>query len=221
MQTSIREFSMLDALAGSIFASLKEMDDVAGPTPTGKRTGLWWFGGHAEPHRKRPRTEPCWSSHLAVRLTAAGWPSLCEQKYPERRRQRCDVVTTLPCGTQLWLELKGAWKEWWRQRGQERVYSSYLLGDRNLPRSHTAVKDLDKLDALPPGRWIGFLLIGFDSAEHPMDQDVKHLVAMTRLAASPWRHWQRDWRDRQEPTERVRLWLWIRPPVLSISPSEA
>jgi len=98
----------VDRLARDLFASLRRMDAEAVPRPDGTPTGLWWFGGHARPELRRPQTEVEWSRRLATILADAGYDARREVSYPDRPRDRCDLVVTLPDAGRIWIEVKGA-----------------------------------------------------------------------------------------------------------------
>ena len=49
----------MSQLAAVLLQCLRDMDLEACPRPDGSPTGLAWYGGHREPDKKRPRTEPC------------------------------------------------------------------------------------------------------------------------------------------------------------------
>ena len=149
---------------------------------------------------------------------------MAECRYPvQGSRQKCDVVITLPQdvaggggGGKLWLEVKGAWKQWWLERGGEHIYRSYLLHPLvpglDKSKTHTAALDLQKLKAITPehGTLIGLLLIGFDGA-NPMQPDVDEFVRLARLDQPPWESWQDCWPDERRSGQFIRTWLWIKP----------
>lgn len=212
----------LQPLASSIFAALRRMDDEATTVASGKRTGLWSYGYHARPDLRRPQTEPEWSKRLAALLTAAGFPSRPECRYPglpAGQRNSCDVVVELPSGGRLWLELKGAWRDYWAAKGNLFIYRSYLLHplvpDLD-PKSHTLPHDLTKLGRLSPDEAsaVAALLIGFEADGDPMDADVQELVRLARLDASPWVEFSDRWAASHAVGHHVRCWLWARPVVM-------
>src|SRR5262249_24912447 len=160
----------------------------------------------------RPKPEPCWSKRLAELLRQNGYEATAEVPYPGQKRKKCDVVAKLADGSVLWMELKGAWKEYWRSRG-EWIYRSYLLhplADGLDAKTHTVPLDIEKLLTLTArdARYLGILLIGFDSIEAPMDDDVEELTRLSRLGRSPWQTQSSGtWDDRGWPTCRVRYWF--------------
>jgi hypothetical protein len=143
----------MSPLAPALLKCLREMDLEACLPRGASPTGLAWFGGHREPEKKRPRTEPCWSQRLAELLPAHGFPAQAEVRYPSAPRDKCDVVASLPDGSAVWVEVKGAWKEYWRGKS-ELIYRSYLLHPLvpglDTSKSHTAALDLVKLNRLKP-----------------------------------------------------------------------
>ena len=192
------------------------MDAEATTMRDGHPTGLSWYSAHSRPELKRPNTEPEWSKRLAAMLTQRGWPSTAECRYPvQGSRQKCDVVVTLPEGGTLWLEIKGAWKDYWLVRGNRRLYRSYLLHPfvpgLDKSKTHTAALDLQKLNAITrqQGTHIGLLLLGFDGAE-PMQPDVDEFVRLARLHQPAWHSWRDSWPDERRPGQFIRCWLWIR-----------
>ncbi len=205
-----------DELARAIFEGLEGMDREATTVRDGHPTGLYWYGGHARPDQRRPQTEPNWTRRLAESLPSAGFPAAAEVPYPSRPRKRCDLVVDLGDGRSAWIEIKGAFKRYWRERGSEFLYRSYLLHplEEGLdPKTHTAPRDLEKLSWLAPAdaAVVGFLLLGFDTRDAPMDADFADLGRLARLDAPPWRSWERDWDDPQGDEGRTRCRLWIRP----------
>ena len=202
--------------ADVVFAALRRMDFEACPKEDGTPRGLNWYGPYRRPELRRPQTEPCWSQRLAELLTEAGFPTRPEVPYPKAPRLRCDNVVTLPDGTLLWLEIKGAWKSWWLKKGGEGIYRSYMfhpLLPGLVAKSHTAAQDILKLKQLTPAsaEYIAFLLIGFDSRTKSMDGDVSELAALASLDKRPWSVARATWGDAHRADERVSCWLWQRP----------
>ncbi|MCA9632093.1 MAG: hypothetical protein KC766_30775, partial [Myxococcales bacterium] len=178
--------------AWMILDVLRQMDQEAVPRHDGTPTGLSWYGGWAKPVLKRPQTEPCWSKRIAEMLVERGMDARSEVPYPDPLvGKRCDVVVDIPGEGRLWLEIKGAWKSWWVRRGSDYIYRSYLLHplvEGLDPKTHTVPLDLQKLDHLgrPDANSVGALLVGFDSVEHPMDEDVGSLAHLAGLNRWPW-----------------------------------
>src|SRR5262245_15494133 len=98
--------------AALVLSLLRRMDREAVARADGKATGLWWYGGHARPELKRPQTEVEWSRRLGALPAEAGYPTRREVPYPDKPRDRCDLVVTLMDGRRMWLEVKGAWKDY-------------------------------------------------------------------------------------------------------------
>lgn len=206
----------MEAVADAVIAAVRQMDGEATTVRNGSPTGLCWYGGHFRPECKRPPTETSWTRRLEQILTQAGFPTRREVPYPHNRRQRCDNVIAVPGGGILWLENKGAWKEYWIQRKGEWIYRSYLLHPLVPgldPKTHTVPLDLEKLQNLhaPVATHIGMLLLGFDDIGREMDGDVAQLESLAGLSASPWTRTAESWRDPYRSTGRVLAWLWIRP----------
>jgi len=193
----------MERLAGAIFRHLRNMDREAIPRPDSVPTGLAWYGAHARPELKKPQTEVEWSNRLAALLTGTGTPTLRELAYPGPHRRRCDLCLELSDG-RFWLELKGAWKEWWVRQGD---MSTYL---RHLHESTAA--DLRKLEDLSPPQAtrVGLLLVGFDTPADPMQADVSSFVDKNGLAETEWQSFGDHWEDYWQPGRRVHAWLWVK-----------
>ncbi len=192
------------------------MDAEATTERDGFPTGLNWYGPHAKPEQKQPKSEPNWSKRLAELLNEQAYQAQSEVGYPQLARKRCDVVVKLPDGQRLWMEIKGAWREYWRRQGNLYFYHSYLFHPLKTgldPKTHTVPHDLGKLDSLTSEDTdhTALLLVGFDSTDFPMDEDVNELVTLTGLGQSPWLGFDESWDDSRRPGERVRCWLWVRP----------
>jgi hypothetical protein len=203
--SSIHEFTDV------LFASLLQMDAEAVPTADGVPTGLNWYGKHRHPHQVKPQTEPCWSQRLAELLIEAGVEAYKEIRYPDdpgcKDRRMCDNVVIFADKSVLWMENKGAWKEWWRERGQVGKFRSHLLESGN-----SAKHDVKKITTLcePHAHWIGTLLIGFDAAAFPMETDVADFASLAGLDTAPWQPASMHWPDRWREGQRVHAWLWWR-----------
>lgn len=182
--------STTETIASTLFALLRQMDQEASTVCKGHPTGLQDYGRHARPELKRPQNEPEWSKRLARLLTERGLPSSAEVKYPHDPRKKCDVVATLGPGQRLWIELKGAWRDYWRKQGGMYIYESYLfhpLKEGLDDKSHTVPRDIEKLARLhpPEAQQLGLLLIGFERPDDTMDADVASCGNWLGSAASP------------------------------------
>lgn len=210
-----------ETVASTLFALLRQMDQEAATVRNGHPTGLQDYGRHARPELKRPQNEPEWSKRLARLLTERGLPSAAEVKYPDVPRQKCDVVVTLGPSERLWIELKGAWRDYWRRKGSLYFYESYLLHPLKEgldDKSHTVPRDIEKLARLRPphAQHQGLLLVGFESPDDTMDADVALLVRLARQRGltdleSDWQGHTDRWDSAHVANQTVRCWYWTRP----------
>ncbi len=201
-----------DLLARTIFTALRRMDREAVARADGKATGLWWYGGHARPELRRPSTEVEWSRRLAALLGSSGLAARQEVAYPAQPRERCDLVVEIPGRGRAWLEVKGAWKDYWSARDRDDVFRAYLLHPLvpfpSVRRTHTAALDIAKLVRLRPddGALAALLVVGFDTADDPLAGDLAELVDRAELDAAPWTGFVDDWTDAAGRGVHVRLW---------------
>ena len=202
-----------------LFACLRLMDAEAITVRDGAVTGLSWYGAHSQHGRPKPRTEPEWMVRLARLLEELGLHTIREAMYPDltkNTKNRCDLLMYMPNGEKVWVEVKGAWKEYWRNHS-ESIYRSYLLHPLvpglDQTKTHTVPLDLEKLARLhkPEADHVGMLVVGFDSTNAPMDDDIRELCRLSGLGSDPWQTFTDGWDDARRPLERVRCWLWIRP----------
>jgi len=203
----------MNTFAKTLLTTLRQMDTEANTTFKGSPTGLNFYGGYYRPNLIRPPTETSWTRRLKEMLTTAGYPTQAEVYYPGTK-QRCDNVVTMPDGGLLWLENKGAWKQYWIDHGGLGIYQSYLfhpLKPGLMAKTHTVPHDLGKLATLKrsDAQRVGYLLIGFDSVAAPMQDDVLELAALAKLDAAPWTAFAASWPDRYRSGQAVHVWLWI------------
>jgi len=209
----------ISALASHLFESLRQMDAEAVTMRDGHPAGLSWYGAHTRPDSKKSRTEPEWSKRLAKLLRDRGFLANCEHRYPApNARKKCDLMISTSesdGGEKFWIEVKGAWKHWWLQRGGERIYHSYLfhplVAGLDQSKTHTAALDLRKLREITRtvGTHIGLLLVGFDG-ENPMDPDVQDFVRLAKLDDRAWQMHKDSWPDTRRDGQFVRCWCWLR-----------
>jgi hypothetical protein len=206
-------------LARLMFKILHAMDRGAATVRGGEAAGLYRYGWHAQPDHDRPQTEPHWCSELARRLSARDIRTRVNVAYPgldDDLRNRCDLVVEMVDGATLWIEVKGAWKEYWRKQGKTRTYESYLLHPLveglDDSKTHTVPLDLDRLATLRPGDadFTAMLVIGFDTARASMDREVARLEKLAGLREYPWRFEQDVWPDPFRSSQRVKCWFWFR-----------
>lgn len=207
----------MKTLAELIFDLLDVMDREATTVRDGFTTGLYWYGGHAHPASKRPRTEPAWSKRLAELLADRGVPAKCEVKYPSPlRRKSCDVVVSISPAENVWIELKTADKNYWASRSAW-IYRSYLLHPLvpglDPGKTHTVPLDMTKLATLSrtDAAHVAILLVGFDTPADPMDDDIHELSRVSGLGTVPWSMHRREWKEPYRPDLRTRCWFWHRP----------
>lgn len=204
--------AILPEFTDILFCTLLTMQAEAAPSAEGYPTGLAWYGKFRNPNQTKPQTEPSWSQRLAELLSKASYPTIPENPYPaisgQPRVQFCDNVITLPDGSTLWLENKGAWKTYWRQRGNVAKFRSHLFTSNN-----SAAHDVTKIATLcrPSANYIGILLLGFDSLDDPMGGDIDEFRITAQLNSADWTEASMHLPDRWRPRERVHAWFWWRP----------
>ncbi len=151
--------------SSNLFKILRKMDAEACDPCEGIATGLNNYGAHYDPTKWR--TEVSWSKRCAELWPAYGYGATAEVSYPVRPRTKCDDVVEMPNGQKLWLEIKGAWKDYWLTKNGMWFYRSYLfhplLPDLDKSKTHTAALDIEKLRPLAPPHadYVGLLLLGF------------------------------------------------------------
>jgi hypothetical protein len=203
--------SPMHEITDALFMALLLMDAEATPTPDGHATGLSWYGKHRHPQQVKPKTEPSWTQRLEELLEDAGFETYKEISYPEDpafcAKRLCDNVVVFPDQSVMWMENKGAWKEWWRQQGKVGKFRSHLMESGN-----SALHDVEKVAPLcePHAQWLGILLLGFDSSAAPMEPDVAEFAARAQIDCEPWVPASMHWPDRWRPGERVHAWFWWR-----------
>jgi hypothetical protein len=210
-----RTSSSVKDLGSQLFQCLQQMDSEANQPHAGYQTGLSWYGGHYRPDLKKPQTEPSWVWRLKELLLDLNRSAEREIPYPSLKQCKCDLRIALPSGDRLWLEVKGAWKDYWCKNNREWIYRPYLLhplvADLD-PKTHTAALDLQKLNSLTAkdAKYIGLLLIGFDSKEHPWNRDINLFMKLTGLDSSPWNRFSKRWPDPYRAGCRVNCSFWYR-----------
>ena len=195
-------------------------EDATTITNTGSPAGLNDYGRHARPDSKRPSAEVEWSNRLATVLVEDGIPTQREVQYPmpagPGRKKRCDLLVTDEGGAMVWIEVKGAWRDYWGGRG---IYESYLLhplvAGLDKSKTHTVPFDLLKLSTLhsPAADFVAELVVGFERPDDPMDGDIAKLVSLAGL--SDWTAASDSWMSPSVQGQRVRCWFWHR----SVEPS--
>ena len=205
-------------LAARLFDCLHIMDAEATTlTSAGNATGLSDYGRHARTDLNKPQCEVEWSNRLAELLNQCSYPTEREQPYPDSPRKKCDLVVTLPLAEKCWIEVKGAWRDYWG--GKNTTYRTYLLHPLvpglDESKTHTVPLDLEKLSTLhrPEAHHVGLLLIGFEDPDDSMDQDITELTKLARLGP-PWSLVYGEWMSPIHEGQQVRCWFWHRPTVM-------
>jgi hypothetical protein len=205
MRTPMHDFT------GALFRMLMRMDAEAVPTEAGQPTGLNYYGRFRHPAQVKPQTEPSWTQRLEELLREVGYVVEKEWHYPDiagcSPRNLCDNVITFDDGSSLWLENKGAWKDYWAKQGKVGKFRSHLLESDN-----SAAHDITKLTPLcaPHARYAGFLLIGFDAPSARISSEVEELRTLAHLLEPVWHEASIHWEDRWRVGNRVHAWFWWR-----------
>lgn len=205
-------------LAFDLFRILFELDAEADTVCNpGSRTGLHDYAWHTQPDAKKNQTEVEWTRGLRTRLARIGWGARPDEvSYPDKKRDKCDMVIDLSTMDSVWIEAKGAWKEWWFNYGNTRTYESYLFhplkSGLDASKTHTAATDLQKLSRLDGhATYLGFLLIAFDCRSRPIEPDIHEFRRLAGLDADRWVEFHAQWPDRGRAHCDVKCWFWIRP----------
>ena len=211
--------SVAEKMADMLFKFLRLMDNEA-ETPVGEgfRAGLVNYAAHRGMGARQD--ERSINQGLKELFSQFGWTAETEVRYPGRRK-KCDIVVSVPSTGKLWLEIKLAWKAWFSaakrkiEYNSESIYRSYLLGPLygGLEKSHSALQDIEKLGSLghPEADYVTGLLVGFDSTDSPMVQDVEDLVDKSGLLEKEWSVFGPEiWHDRNCDKCRFCCWCWIR-----------
>lgn len=162
---------------------------------------------------KRLTEETVISWQLSKSVANLGLKTSIEVSYPHSKK-RCDLVIRSEDNKSVWIELKLASKTWLnckgRTTGTSSSYKGYLFGDDSHPGT---AHDFAKLEGLT-GRYasrLGMLLIGFDSLQNRMDDDVVKLAVQERLADRGWTLSRQDsWLDRRDERFGINCWFWSR-----------
>lgn len=211
--------SRIPAFQQALFKALRLMDaEAVTLLASGGPTGLSDYGRHARHDLRKPQAEVEWSRRIAALLRIAGFGVQTEVPYPayavpvKRRRQRCDLVIDLGEEGKLWLEVKGAWRDYWG--GNSGIYRCYLLFPLDprfdLGKDHTVPFDLAKLNGLgqPEAQHVAELLIGFENLNDPMSEEIDTLIQLARL--QEWQSATDTWESTVVPSQRIRVFLWHR-----------
>jgi hypothetical protein len=200
----------VDALPEKLFAALQTMDREASAI-SGGPTGLCWYGA-----RKTRQTSRHWIPRLVSLLRESGIDAHGQHPYPHRG-PRCDLFVRISGEETVWIEIVGAWKDYCRRVGLESVYRASLQFPIEPPeviaRKNKFAVDMERLTTLSPphAQHIGMLLVGFDSAQFSMDEDVQDLKARSVLGKPPWPEHADSWTDARRDGCSVKCWLWMRP----------
>ena len=166
-------------LADKCFASLRQMDKEATTIlkDTGAPAGLSGWGWHVNPDAGKTEVE--WTKRIAndlqrdrIRCDPPNKP------YPNCMRKRCDLVVYGDDQYPIWIEIKGAWRDYWNGKGIYLSYLLYPLVEGLTPKSHTVPLDLIKLEMLraKDASYVAELLVGFEKPDDPMDADRAQLA---------------------------------------------
>lgn len=192
-------------------------------------TGLRHWDKHLNPNTNpspasRPRfyTEDAWANELTIRLPKISGISRAVPRpcYPDGTCN-ADLYVQLESGTEIWSEIKGAWK-YDRFRPHDYVANPAFL-KHLISITEGVSKDFEKLRKL-----IGrantvalVLVIGFDrKTGHPQSIGKNEIAALIQNARldNTWTSKYDEWEDVHQPTDsvhhgiregfRVRCWIW-------------
>ena len=200
----------LAALPEKLFDALHTMDREASVIRGGP-TGLCWYGA-----RKTRQTSRHWIPRLTILLNEAGFEVHGQEPYPTGGA-RCDLTIRVNGNESVWIEIVGAWKDYCRRVGMESLYRATLQfpieSTQPVARKHKLATDMERLARVSPpqAQHIGVLIVGFDSTQFPMDEDIRELKSRSILGQPPWRVIENSWIDPHRDGCSVKCWLFLRP----------
>ncbi len=200
-------------VAARLFMYLRQMDaEATSITKKGHVAGLQDYCRHVRQDTDEPQCEVEWCRRLAELLSAEGIHTRIEVPYPGQKTRR-DLQLQLSESQSMTIEVKGAWSDY--KGRKNRTYRTWLLHpllpNLDMSKDHSVPFDLRKLSALrsPETNFVGQLLIGFESLDDPMDEDVETLRSLANLSALT--ESSDAWDSPTVPGQRVRCWFWYKP----------
>lgn len=227
----------IEDLSQTIFRILRKMDEEAShwyfEDGYEYPSGLRMFGQHVKPNRdqkssgslRQYHNEDTLVAHLAGALNRVDGITETSLKpcYPDSSKKG-DLLLRFADNKKLFMEVKPAYPYNWCPNAKPTKNKSYKAYLPSLSRSHSAAKDILKLNQLS-GRFVGYagvLLIGFDiEAEFEIsDSDITELKSAANYNNHMWNEAFDCWSDthqqdfaRQNGRDfncRTRCWFWLR-----------
>ena len=186
--TSIPE---IEAVAAAAFHALRAMDAEC-------PSGLCNYVSVSPYAGKKRKDEAAIAWGVTRALTRQWRVEQCEVDYPQGGG-RCDRVVDMSDGSHLWLEIKLAWRSWFYDEvkwNDSRAYNGYLGGAHH---SHSVAGDFTKLERIgrDHARYVGLLVVGFDSADAKMSTDMTALAERENLERRGWHLLADAWETQQ------------------------
>jgi hypothetical protein len=155
--------------------------------------------------------ETTWSKEITDLLNNQGLTSRHQRYYPGSRTS-CDVVTALPDGQELWVEVKGAWLTTQHRtdaEGRITYLKNPAFRKHLFNAQESTLKDLTvKLPSIiRPGIVGAVLVIAFDSYACTMDPAIDELTVQAGLGVS-WSLLYKEWCNPHDEKYRIRCWFW-------------
>src|SRR4051812_15792646 len=104
----------MDAFANELLDVVRGMDDEATTPVNGVRAGLCDYAIHVGSNPKR--YEVAWYRGIVSHLIRRGYDARADVDYPDGSGRECDVLVRFTASRSLWLEVKGAWKQWFSSK---------------------------------------------------------------------------------------------------------
>jgi len=211
-ETSETLDARLRRVCTALLQTFIEMDAEAAIPAMPGASGLQWYRGSRHKFSIKRR----WLRELRRRLAAQGFPTRLNVVF-KAGVGRCDCVVEFAPGAALWLEVVGVWKSFSCRIGQSKQYRCALFhpllpnpvaGINTVPN---ALQRLRALQAPAHARtYAGVLVLGFETPEDPLEQDIEVLERISELRDECWKRESRTWVTNEKHPERVSAYFWVR-----------